>query len=301
MKNKRFVAFLLAVICILSLCSCDTINSFFDKDLESESRIDKDDALLVSHYIYVGQGDSEFIEFPDGKTMLIDAGPREGGDNVIKLIKKLGYKKIDFLIGTHPHSDHIGALADVIKTFDIGTIYMPDAQANTKGYEYLLQTIRNKNKKIRLAKAGMKITSSKEYDYSADILAPVGTDYESLNNYSVVIMVRYKNRRLLYTGDIEALAEKEIMDNNTELSADVVKAPHHGSSSSSTEEFIQRTGASYVIFSCGENNDYNHPHKKIVKRWEKAGAGIYRTDKMGTITVATNGDEISVKTEKQED
>lgn len=298
MKYKRIIALILSVAALFSLCSCDTLNGFFENDLDAESRIDTDD--LISHYIDVGQGDSEFIELPDGKTMLIDAGTREGGNNTIKLIKKLGYKKIDFLIGTHPHSDHIGGLADVIKTFDIGTIYMPEAVTQTSTYEYLLKTIKNKNKKITKAKAGIKIISSEEFDYSAEILAPVSKSYESLNNYSVVVMLRYKNRKLLYMGDAEALVEKELLDRKTDLSADVVKVGHHGSNTSSSDAFVKSTGASYAIFSLGENNEYYHPHSKIVKRWKNAGASILRTDQCGTITICTDGDAISVKCEKKE-
>lgn len=298
MKYKRLTALVLVIAVLFSFCSCDTLNQFFENDLDAESRIDSDD--LISHFIDVGQGDSEFIELPDGKTMLIDAGTREGGNNTIRLIKKLGYRKIDYLIGTHPHSDHIGGLADVIKAFDIGTIYMPDAETQTSTYEYLLKTIKNKNKKIKKAKAGMRIISSEEFDYSADILAPVSDSYESLNNYSVVIMLRYKNRRLLYMGDAEALAEKELADNNTDLSADVVKVGHHGSNSSSSDAFVKKTGASYAVISVGKDNDYYHPHSKIVKRWKNAGASVLRTDLCGNITICTDGNAVSVKCEKQE-
>ena len=255
---------------------------------------------LISHYIDVGQGDSEFIELPDGKTLLIDAGERTSSETVISYIKSLGYTKIDFVVGTHPHSDHIGGLADVIKTFDIGQIYMPNATSTSKTYEYLLNTISNKKKKIKTAKAGVKITSSTEPAYSVDILAPVNKDYDDLNNYSAVVRIKYKNRSFLYMGDAETLSEKEMMNKNTDLTADVVKVGHHGSYSSSSDKFVKSTGAKYAIFSLGKDNDYGHPHDQVVKRWQKYNAEMFRTDECGTITIYSDGDSLNVHLEKSQ-
>ena len=254
---------------------------------------------LISHYIDVGQGDSEFIELPDGKTLLIDAGTREGGEAVISYIKSLGYSSIDYVVGTHPHSDHIGGLADVIKEFDIGQIYMPNAVNTSKTYEYLLNTISNKKKKVKTAKAGVKITSSDELSYTVDIIAPISKEYESLNNYSAVIKIRYKNRSFLYMGDAETLVEKELSNKKTDLSADVVKVGHHGSSSSSSDSFVKSTGAKYAVFSLGKDNDYGHPDAPIVKRWQKYKAELYRTDECGTITIYSDGDSLNVHLEKE--
>lgn len=296
MKLKKAIAVVIAAVTVFMFCSCETINDFFENDLKVESGLDEGN--LISYYIDVGQGDSEFIIFPDGKTMLIDAGTREGGEQVIKLINKLGCKKIDFLIATHPHSDHIGGLADVIKEFDVDKIYMPKAVTQTKTYEYLLQTIQNKNKKIKTAKAGMNITNSDEFDYSADILSPVSDSYEDLNNYSAVVMIRFKNKKFLYMGDAEKQVENELLENKTDVNADVVKVGHHGSRTASTAKFLKAVGAKYAVFSLGKDNDYGHPHKQAIARWEKTGAEMYRTDQKGTITISTDGDSIKVETEK---
>ena len=254
---------------------------------------------LISHYIDVGQGDCEFIELPDGKTLLIDAGTYESGETVKSYIKSLGYTSIDYVVGTHPHSDHIGGLADVIKTFDIGQVYLPKAENNTKTFENLLNAISSKKKKVKTAKSGVRITSCDEPSYTVDIIAPISKEYEDLNNYSAVIKIKFKNRSFLYMGDAEALVEKELLGKNTDLSADVVKVGHHGSSSSSSDKFVKATGAEYAIFSLGKNNDYGHPHNSTVKRWKKYNAIMYRTDECGSVTIYSDGDSLNVHLEKQ--
>ncbi len=314
MKKKSLIAIISAVIMALlgfgytlfegSLSPKDepAQNSSVSQVQEStanSSEPENEQPSLTSYYIDVGQGDSEFIILPNGKTMLIDAGTREGGEKVISFIQNCGYKKIDYVIGTHPHSDHIGGLADVIKAFDIGTIYMPNKATTTKTYEYLLQTIQNKKKKVKTAKAGVNIAKSKELDFSVDMIAPISEEYEDLNDYSAVIMIRFGDKKFLYMGDAERLVENEILGKNTDVKADVVKVGHHGSSSSSSDKFVKATQAKYAIFSLGAGNDYGHPHKEIVNRWKKYKAEMYRTDEKGTITITSDGKNITVKTEKK--
>lgn len=314
MKKKSLIAIITAVVMsLLGLGYAFLDGSLFYPDeptqSSSVSRIQESSdrqsipeaqkAALTSYFIDVGQGDSEFIVLPDGKTMLIDAGTREGGEAVIQFIKNAGYQKIDYVIGTHPHSDHIGGLADVIKAFDVGTIYMPNKEANTKTFEYLLQTIQNKKKKIKTAKAGVKIAHSDELDFSVDMIAPISKDYEDLNNYSAVIMIRCGKTKFLYMGDAEKEVEQEILNKKTDVTADVIKVGHHGSSSSSSAQFVNAVQARYAVFSLAKDNDYGHPHKEVVSRWKKIGAAMYRTDQKGTITIRSDGTNITVETEKK--
>lgn len=243
-------------------------------------------------YLDVGQGDSAFIELPEGKTMLIDASESKASDDIISFISGKGYKKIDYLVATHPHADHIGGMKEVIESFDIGEIYMPKASTNTKTYEKLLLAIADKGKKIKAASAGMTICEG------VDILAPNADKYEDLNNYSVVIKITNGNHKFLFMGDAETISENEIMNAGFDVSADVIKVGHHGSGTSSGTNFVKATGAKYAVFSVGEGNSYNHPHTFIVERWQNAGATILRTDLNGNITVISDGANINVTTEK---
>lgn len=243
-------------------------------------------------YLDVGQGDSAFVEFPNGKTMLIDASESKASDDIISFISRQGYTKIDYLIATHPHADHIGGMKDVIETFDVGEIYMPKASTNTKTYEKLLMAIADKGKKIKAASAGMSICDG------VDILAPNSAKYEEMNNYSVVIKITYGNNKFLFMGDAETLSENEILNAGFDVSADVIKVGHHGSGTSSGAKFVKATGAKYAVISVGEGNSYNHPHTFIVDRWQSTGATIYRTDLSGNISVTSNGVNIDIMTEK---
>lgn len=241
------------------------------------------------HYIDVGQGDSIFFELTSGRCMLIDAGEKEYGPTVINYIEGLGYSTIDYLVITHPHTDHMGAMQQVVENFDIGKIYMPQASNNTKTFENLLLAIQAKGESINAAKAGVNILS--EEGLLIEIIAPCGTGYESLNDYSAVVKLTYGSVKFLFMGDAETTSEKEIQ---ADLSCDIVKVGHHGSTTSSGAVFVNKTGADYAIIQVGAGNSYGHPKDTIVSRWENAGATVLRTDLEGTIVVTTDGSQYTI-------
>ena len=245
------------------------------------------------HYIDVGEGDSIFIELPNEKTMLIDAGETSEGDTVLNYIKQLGYSNIDYIVGTHPHTDHIGGLAQIINSFSVGKIYMPKAISTSKTYENLLNTISMKGLKIQTAKAGVNIIN--ENNLLVDIIAPNSDSYSDLNNYSAVIKITYQNMKFIFMGDAEIISENEIL---TDVTADIIKVGHHGSNTSSGQDFVSRVNAKYAIISVGSDNNYNHPNMDIVDRWKTSGAKVYRTDLNGTIIVTTDGNTLNIETEK---
>lgn len=313
MKKKSLLALLMSAVMCFTLCGCDTIdrifgndryddyyddgyydNGYYDGDYRDSERVSN----LISHYIDVGQGDCEFIEFPDGETMLIDAGPSDSGNKIVRYIRNLGYDRIDYVVATHPHADHIGGMKKVIEAFDIGAVYMPKAETNTSTYENLLEAIQNKGKKIKTAKAGTRIFDTGDNSLKIETLAPNSSSYEELNDYSVVLKITYGKVRLLYMGDAETTSEREILKKNYDVSADVVKVGHHGSSSSSGQNFVNEVDAQYAIFSLGADNDYGHPHKQVVDRWTKSGAQVLRTDEYGTIVLTTDGSKFDIDTEK---
>ena len=248
---------------------------------------------LKVHFLDVGQGDSIFIELPTNETILIDASIKDASNKIINYLREENVSKIDYVFATHAHSDHIGGMSAVLKAFDIGQIYMPKAVTTTKTYENLLLTIKDKNLKIKAAKAGNTIIDTD--DLKLVVLAPNQDSYESLNNYSIVLKLTYKEKSFLFMGDAETLSEKEITG---DVQADVLKVGHHGSRTSTNQAFLNKVNPSYAVISVGLNNDYKHPHQEVIDRLEKKNIKIYRTDQNGDIIFTTDGYNIDVKVEK---
>lgn len=244
---------------------------------------------LTVHYLDVGQADSIFIELPNSQSMLIDAGNEENGSQIVSYIKALGYTKITYLIATHPHADHIGGMAYVINSINIGSIYMPKVSTTTQTYESLLTAISNKGLSVFTAQAGVSLFNAD--DLEVVILAPNQDQYDNLNNYSAVIKVTYKNNSFLFMGDAETLSENEIAG---DASADVLKVGHHGSSSSTSQSFLDRVNPQYAVISAGTDNDYGHPTQETLDRLTAIGATIYRTDLDGTVVFTSDGINISM-------
>lgn len=251
------------------------------------------DGKLTVRFLDVGQGDSEFVTLPNGKTMLIDAGEAEYGDRVVSDLRALGVTKIDYLVATHPHADHIGGLPKVIESFAVGVVFMPNATATTQTYKKLLTAIQSKGLKAGIVRAEAALFD--EDGVTAAVVAPNSDSYDDLNNYSIVIRLSYKNNAFLFTGDAEALSEKEITAN---VQADVLKVGHHGSSSSTSAAFLKRVAPKYAVIEVGADNEYGHPAAAILKRLSSAGVAVYRTDQNGTVTMTSDGANISVTTER---
>ena len=260
---------------------------------ESTQTVNNSEDNLKVHFIDVGQGDSIFIELPNDEVMLIDAGESSEEEKVYNYITNLGYNNIDYVVGTHPHTDHIGGLEYIINNISIENIYMPKAVSTSKTYESLLNTITNKNLKVKVAKANVNIISSD--NLSVNIIAPNSESYSNLNNYSAVIKIDYYNNSFLFMGDAEVLSEEEI---TSDVGADVIKVGHHGSDSSSSLAFLNKVKPKYAIISVGANNQYNHPYDSIISRYESIGAQVYRTDLDGTIVATSDGTNINITKEK---
>ena len=293
--SNKFLS-LTAVISALLLSSCSAkanTNQAYLPEAENDTiyaTIGLNDELRVS-FIDVGQGDSEFIELPNGETMLIDAGTNETGKNVVDYIKSLGYTSINYVVGTHPHEDHIGGLDDVIKTFDIGSIYMPKITADTKTFEDVLDAAESKNLMINTAKSGVSIMDTE--DLSVKFLAPTLDSYENTNDYSAVVKVVYGDTSYLFTGDAEEFSENLITD---DVKADVLKVGHHGSSTSTSTEFLKKVSPSSAVISCGKGNSYGHPHSETLQKLADMGTAVYRTDELGTIVSVSDGKTITFDT-----
>lgn len=293
--KRNFFEILIILLAFLIINNQDKIKNLFNQNNNQNQNdyINTNNDLLKVHYLDVGQGDSIFIELPNNETMLIDAAESYQSENIINYLKNLNYQKIDYVIGTHPHTDHIGGLKNIINTFEIGKIYMPKVVSTTKTYESLLMAIKDKNLKINNAKAGTSIIDTDAL--KINILAPNNSIYTELNNYSVVTKITYGTTKFLFMGDAEKLSENEIKENVT---ADVIKIGHHGSNTSSSIDFIKKVNAKYGIISVGLNNKYNLPKEETITNWENSGTKIYLTSTNGTIRASSDGTNIKIESEK---
>lgn len=297
MKKSKLTLYIkltfLFLVCVTTFCACSA-EEFWNYYL-NENNVDGVYTDSISaHYLDIGQGDSIFIELPNSECMLIDAGIGNKGEYIEDYIKNTGYDKIDYLIATHPHADHIGSMDYIVSNMNIGSIYMPNVIATTKTYERLLESVQEKGLKIRSAKAGMSIID--ENDLSVDILGPVEIDEDELNNCSIIVKITYENDSYLFVGDAE---KEELRTVDADMSADVLKVGHHGSRTSTTEEFLEEVSPRYAVISCGTDNDYGHPHKETINLLEDFNVEYYRTDLQGTITVTSDGSQnYSIMTEK---
>lgn len=293
--KRNFFKILIILLAFLIINNQDKIKNLFNQNNNQNQNdyINMNNDLLKVHYLDVGQGDSIFIELPNNETMLIDAAESYQSENIINYLKNLNYQKIDYVIGTHPHTDHIGGLKDIINTFEIGKIYMPKVVSTTKTYESLLMAIKDKNLKINTAKSGTSIIDTDAL--KINILAPNNSTYTELNNYSVVTKITYGTTKFLFMGDAEKLSENEIKE---DVTADVIKIGHHGSNTSSSIDFIKKVNAKYGIISVGLNNKYNLPKEETITNWENSGTKIYLTSTNGNITAISDGTNIKIESEK---
>ncbi|AUM94312.1 TPA: MBL fold metallo-hydrolase [Clostridium botulinum] len=279
-KNLIITCLLICLSIIFMACSQQSSNAINTSNKSNELKV---------HYIDVGQGDSILVQTKD-KNILIDSGTRKSSDNLINYLKKQHIKKLDYVIATHPHEDHIGGMPKVIDEFEIGNFYAPKKTTNTKIFKDMILQLKKKNLKINVAKKGISLDLSN--DSSLDFLAPVKDNYENTNDYSAVIKITHGNTKFLFTGDAEKTSERDILNSNVDLSSNVLKVGHHGSHSSSSKEFLDKVNPKMAIISCGKNNDYGHPHKETMKELKKRNIEIYRTDIDGNILLTSDGENI---------
>ncbi len=286
-KIKKLIVIILLVTVMMLAAGCMEILDLLDGDGGFYSY---QEGELAVHFIDVGQGDSILIQLPEGEVMLIDAGPDSSGVPVISYLKEQGIERIDYLVATHPHADHIAGMKSVIQEFEIGKVFMPKVTHTTKTFENMLLAIKEKGLKITTARAGVTVMEAD--DLQLIFAAPCGTSYDSLNDYSAVVRIRYGNTACIFTGDAEAFSEEEMLDSGMELQADLLKVSHHGSSSSTIQEFLEAVSPEYAVISVGDENQYGHPHRETLDKLEEAGIAVYRTDQDGTVVFVSDSENI---------
>jgi len=273
---------------ILYLTSCDV--AFVTDDVSQDT---SNDEVIVS-FLDVGQGDSILIQ-SDGYNVLIDGGEEDNASYIEGYLNQNGVDTLDYVIGTHPHSDHIGALPSIITDYNVESVILPtindDDIPTTKIYENLLTAIADKGLKVTSAKVG------NSYDLgnaTLEIIAPNSSDYSDLNNYSVVTILTHGENTFLLTGDASETSEEEMLNNGLLEDVDVLKVGHHGSNTASSKEFLDAVKPEYAVIMCGEGNQYNHPSEETMDNLQAIeGIDIYRTDIDGTIVATSNGTDIT--------
>lgn len=239
-----------------------------------------------------------FIE-ADGITMLIDSGEESASDQVISYLRELGVEKLNYVVATHPHADHMGGMYRVIDSFDIGEVIIPDIPdedfPTAFFFDRFLDSCDSKDVDITEAEPGRFIFIG---DARAEIVAPLSSKYDDLNDYSVSLFIRHGKKSFLLTGDAEQVSEKEMAESSKLRHTDVYKAGHHGSSSSSSKALLDVIEPDYAVISCGAGNSYGHPHDSVIKRLSAYTDKIYRTDLCGTIVFESDGNELTVSTER---
>ena len=241
------------------------------------------------HFIDVGHGDCALLEC-DGEFALIDAGYPESGDAVVDYMTAAGVKKLSLVVGTHPHGDHIGGLPEVLNNFPTGEVWSAEITFFNSYINNFQKAVRAQGKTIRQPEVGEVFTLGSA---TITVLGPVKSGYEDLNNTSLVLMAQYGDSRFLFTGDMEQLAETDLLNSGADVKADVLKVGHHGSYSSTGYRFLREVAPTYAVIPVGAGNEYGHPHREPLSRLKDADVTIFRTDKMYNIVATSDGETIS--------
>ena len=300
-KNKKLI-YMLIVLLVAVITSIGSSQGWWGEFSEDPGNTLGDNTQNINnsennnrfsvHFIDVGQGDCTLV-MCDDMALLIDAGENGHETEVLNYLRSMKIDKLDYIIATHQHSDHIGGIPEVLEEYEADNIIMPrltKAQTPTNStYKAFLNALQNSDAKIISAKPGLKYSLG---EAEFEILGPVTNDCEDINSMSAVTKITYGESSFLVTGDAEKDEELEIIESGADIDCDVLRVGHHGSSTSSCADFLKEVTPEICVISCGENNDYGHPHDKVVNRLFKYTDEIYRTDICGSIVMTSDGENI---------
>jgi competence protein ComEC len=302
--KKKITAIIILIALIFTACSNLSNQELYDAATEGLEYILSDQSSstsneiienegMVVEFLDVGQGDSILITLATGEVMLIDTGTDSA--DVLSMLQKRGVEKIDVMILTHMHEDHIGGADEIINEIDTDILYMPQIGYNSQAYQNLENAVNQSDIKVKYTFAGDYFVLG---NATVEILSPMVemTAYEEQNNFSVVAMVSYGDIDYLMTGDAEMLNEEQMINSGCSLDAEVLKVGHHGSRYSSSYQFLEAVSPEYAIISCGEDNQYGHPHQETIEMLESFEIKTFITQEQGTITIGTDGENIEVYT-----
>ena len=302
-STQKFIGSIIGIIVLMIAglfgLNNENINSILETENNANTTAEQEitansmpvDGNLNIYFIDVGQADSILITNNDA-SMLIDAGNNEDGEDVVNFIKDKGITKLDYVVGTHPHEDHIGGLDDVINSdLEITNIYMPKIETTTKTFEDVIDAIENKGLSITSPKKGDTFTVG---NATLEVMTDSILDEDNLNLSSITLLMQYGNNKFLFMGDAEAENE----ETRDWPKVDLLKVGHHGSNTSSSDKFLNETKPTYSIIMAGKGNSYGLPTEETLNKLQNIGSIIYRTDLNGTITVTSDGENIEISTSK---
>ncbi|MBR6335502.1 MAG: MBL fold metallo-hydrolase [Clostridia bacterium] len=301
MKEKRskkplkiivFIAFAAAVLVFLA--ANGGILSGLENTLGSKKKKPLDDTPFYICFCDVGQGDCT-LAVCGGKSLLIDAGENGYEQKVFNLLNSAGIKKLDYIIATHPHSDHIGGIPEVLDYFGAGVLYSvrtdPKELDAAVTYSAMMNAAEECGARVEEPRQGISFMLG---EAKVEFEGPVSFEDENLNNSSAVTKITYGKQTFLICADAEEAEEREIIESGADIDCDVIRIAHHGSAGSSSEAFLEAATPDYCVISCGRDNDYGHPHDAALERMRLFTDDIYRTDLSGSITFTCSGGKMKV-------
>lgn len=292
MRKRSYLPMILFITLLISLVGIYVLLDYGIVGVEKSSEVSRIQSVnkpVKVHFIDIGQGDSIFIEVLN-KNILIDAGEKEHAQTIIDYLRMYDVEKLDLVFLTHPHEDHLGGMGEVLSAFEIGEFYMPNKEIVTKSYDRMTAALSDKGRSINHLKGGMKFELGEII--KLDILSPNKETYMNPNNYSPIMRLSIGNNAFLFTGDAEDVVETEVLRLGLDLSADVLKAPHHGSKTSSTVPFLEKVSPTYIVVTSELGNDHNLPSPEILERYEEMGARTLLTEELGSIVFGADGKEV---------
>ena len=305
--RNRLVKMLVAIIIIVGLALLEWMsiefrypgdendanqpNSEVTQNTEQAPAVDAEGELILT-MIDCGQADS-YLFIQNGVTALVDCGTRSTGDDVVEYLKSQGITKLDYVFGTHPHDDHMGGMQDVITNFEIGQIIMPEIKAGevtANWYMKLINELGKDSYDVHYAKLGDVYNLG---DATMEVIGPISEPNDNINNYSIVMKVSFGQMDIIMTGDAEVDVEEEILKSGANLDAEILKVGHHGSDTSTSDEFLDAIDPEYALISSKLGNKYEHPTKSTMEKLEERDIEVYRTDEQGTVVITITTDSAS--------
>lgn len=294
---KNALVLLITVLLTVSGCGCDLNFTASDGVEITCSGSVEGTGELTLRFLYVGQADCTLVSLPDGKTLLVDGGNDSDGKKIVGYIESLGIERLDMVVATHPHEDHIGGLDKILEAFPAGAIYAPalpaSAEPDTKNYREFTAAAKAQACGLSTAAAGQMLYDANGVQILC--LSPDARDvYSDMNNYSIVLKITYGSRSFLLMGDAENEVESVLLHEGYALSADLIKAGHHGSKTSSFKAFIQAVSPGYAILSCGRKNSYGFPHAKTLETFAAAGTQVFTLSESGSVFAVSDGKNLTL-------